>query len=161
MAEQRPKTREDVQPIPEGMVPLVRFAMRNLMVPIHNAIHRLSGGRLGKTFNGSPVCFVTMKGRKTGKLRTIPLIYIPHGEDVLLVASQGGMDVHPAWYRNLLANPDIEIEVGTEKRAMRARQASPAEKKELWPVCEAVYADFEEYQLRTDRDIPVMICSPR
>ena len=160
MADKIPKTRDDVKPIPSGMVPFAKLVMK-LMTPSHVFLYRMSGGRIGKTFNGGPVCFVTMTGRKSGKQRIIPLIHIPHGEDVILVASQGGLDIHPIWYHNLVANPDIEILFGRENRAMRARQASPAEKKDLWPVCEAVYADFEEYQLRTDRDIPVMICSPR
>jgi deazaflavin-dependent oxidoreductase (nitroreductase family) len=79
---------------------------------------------------------------------------------VLLVASQGGLDTHPLWYRNMTANPDIEINEFGRVRKMRARQATPEEKLAVWPTIRAVHMGFDEYQARTDRDIPVMICTP-
>src|SRR6185436_9980862 len=91
---------------------------------------------------------------------TKPLIHIPHGDDVLLVASQGGLDTHPLWYENLVTNPSVQINAFGKVRAMTARQATPAEKLALWPTIRAVHEDFDKYQARTDRDIPVMICSP-
>jgi deazaflavin-dependent oxidoreductase (nitroreductase family) len=150
----------EAKPIPAGMVPLVKFAMR-IMSRIQVWIYRGSGGRLANTFGGAPVCLLTMTGRKTGKRRTIPLIYIPHGDNVLLGASQGGLDIHPIWYHNLVANPEVEIRVGSESRPMRARRATPEEKRQLWPALVAIYPSFDEYQARTDRDIPLLICSPR
>lgn len=128
---------------------------------LHVWIHRLSGGRLGNEVGGDAVCFVTMTGAKSGRKRTIPLMYVPHGDAVLLVASQGGAPRHPAWYHNLKAHPDIEIEQGGHRRRMRARLASPGEKAELWPVCDAHYAPYADYRRRTDREIPIFVCEPR
>ena len=130
------------------------------MVAINVFFYRLSGGRFMGTLKGSPICLVTMRGRKSGRTLVIPLMYTPHGEDVLVVASMGGAPSHPVWYHNLMANPDIAIQVGSRSRKMRARQASTAEKAELWPLCVASYPDFAEYQDRTDRDIPLIICQP-
>jgi deazaflavin-dependent oxidoreductase (nitroreductase family) len=154
--------KEDVDPIPPRIVPAVREVLK-LASRFNVWLYEKTGGKLGGRFllGGAPVCLLTMTGRKTGKKRTTPLIYIPHGEDVLLVASQGGLDTHPLWYGNLLANPEVEINAFGDVRPMLARQATPAEKLALWPVIRAVHRDFDEYQARTDRDIPVMICSPR
>ena len=133
-----------------------------LMSRLNVWLHRVTSGRVGGRFpGGAPVCFVTIKGRKTGRYRTIPLIHIPHGDDVLLIASLGGMDDHPVWYWNLKANPEIEVQAGGRNRAMKARPATPEEKKELWPVATAVYPDYDDYQARTERDICLFICSPR
>ncbi|MEY2926682.1 MAG: hypothetical protein RL367_1159 [Pseudomonadota bacterium] len=122
--------------------------------------YRLTGGRFMKSMQGSPICLVTMTGRKSGRSITMPLMYTPHGRDVLIVASLGGAPKHPVWYHNLVANPGVTIQVGATKQVMRARQASAAEKLALWPALVASYPPFEDYQKRTDRDIPVMICSP-
>jgi F420H(2)-dependent quinone reductase len=122
--------------------------------------YRLTGGRFMKSLKGSPICLVTMTGRKSGRTITMPLMYTPHGDDVLIVASLGGAPNHPVWYHNLVANPDVEIQVGGTVRKMRARQATAAEKAERWPALVASYPPFEDYQKRTERDIPVMICSP-
>ena len=110
--------------------------MRAIMVPFSKfqaSRYRKSAGQKMGTLQGRDICLVTMKGRKTGRWRTIPLIYIPNREDVILVASQGGLDFHPVWYRNLLAEPEIEIEEGSQKRKMSARRANDDEKRELWP----------------------------
>jgi deazaflavin-dependent oxidoreductase (nitroreductase family) len=101
-----------------------------------------------------------MTGRKSGRSLTTPLMYTAHGDDVLLVASLGGAPRNPVWYYNLVANPDITIQVGADKRRMRARQASAEEKALLWPVVVASYPSFDAYRQKTDRDIPLMICSP-
>lgn len=153
--------KEDVQAIPEKMVPAIRKIMKYAS-RFNVWIYEKTDGKLGGKFivGGAPVCLVTMTGRKTGIRRTTPLIYIPNGEDILLVASQGGLDSHPIWYKNLTANPEVEINAFGNVRKMRARQATPEEKEQLWPVIRGVHKDFDEYQARTDRDIPVMICSP-
>lgn len=125
-------------------------------------VYRLSGGRTGGTFpGGAPVCLVTMKGRKTGKWRTTPLIHIPHGDNIILVASQGGLSKNPIWYNNLLAHPELEVTVGYERREISAHRASDEQKDKLWVAICSVHSDFGEYQERTERNIPVMICSPR
>jgi len=154
-------TAKPVKPITPEQARFVRPIMRG-MSRLHVWVYRASQGRLGGRFiGGAPVCLVTITGRKSGKRRTTPLIHIPRADDVLLVASQGGMDIHPVWYLNLLAKPELEVQVGATRRKLVARQASPAEKKQLWPLLLSVYPDFDEYQQRTRRDIPVMICSPR
>ncbi len=122
--------------------------------------YRLTGGRFMKSLAGSPICLVTMTGRKSGRSITMPLMYTPHGDDVLIVASLGGAPNHPIWYHNLVANPDVEIQVGGTIRKMHVRQADAAEKAALWPALVASYPAFEDYQKRTERDIPVMVCSP-
>ena len=123
-------------------------------------VYRLTGGRVGGSLMGSPICLVTMTGRKSGRTITMPLMYTPHGDDVLIVASLGGAPQHPVWYHNLIANPEVTIEQGAVTRKMRARQAGPEEKAARWPALVASYPPFEDYQRKTDRDIPVMICSP-
>ncbi len=132
-----------------------------LVTRAHVLIHKLSGGRLGNTMGGDAVCFVGTTGRKTGRSLTIPLMYVPRGEDVLLVASQGGAPKNPVWYHNLVAHPDITIQQGSKTGAFRARLATAEEKAGLWPICDQHYAPFAEYRTRTTRDIPIFICSPR
>lgn len=131
-----------------------------LISGINVFVYRLSNGRVMGTLKGSPVCLVTMTGRKSGRILTKPLMYTAHGKDVLIVASLGGAPKHPVWYLNLVANPDVTIQVGSEVRRRLARQASASEKAELWPICVASYPEFAEYAKRTDRDIPIMICEP-
>lgn len=156
-----PLRKEDVDPIPTQIVPVVRKVMK-WGSRLNVWIYEKTAGKIGGRFPGSgaPVCLVSYTGRKSGKRLTTPLIHIPHEGGVLLVASQGGLDTHPLWYRNIEANPSIQVnEYGTVRR-MRARRATPEEKVELWPVVRAVYPDFDEYQARTDRDIPILICTP-
>jgi len=153
--------KEDVDPIPAKLVPMIRRIMK-FGSRFNVWLYEKTDGRFGGKFivGGAPVCLVTMTGRKTGRRLTTPLIHIPHGDGVLLVASQGGLEEHPLWFRNLVANPAIEVNAFGNVRAMIARQASADEKLALWPSILAVHPDFDEYQARTDRDIPVMICSP-
>jgi deazaflavin-dependent oxidoreductase (nitroreductase family) len=125
-------------------------------------IYRLSGGRVGgRWMYGAPVLLLTVTGRKSGQPRTTPLLYLADGDNLVVVASKGGMSHHPLWYANLQANPDVEVEVGSEKRKMRARTASVTEKAALWPRLVKMYPDYDAYQARTTRDIPVVILSPR
>ena len=148
------------KPIPHQWQPLIRFFLK-LYTRLNVAVYRISRGRLMNTFpGGAPICLVAMTGRRSGRRRTIPLIYIPHGDEVILGASQGGMDVHPAWYYNLLAEPEVEITAGGSRRRMLARQVDDAEKRQLWPRMVEVYSDFDQYQARTSRNIPVFLCSP-
>ena len=123
-------------------------------------VYRLTNGRVWGGLKSSPVCLVTMKGRKTGKTRTIPLMYVPYGDQVVLVASLAGAPEHPVWYHNLMAHPHVTIQAGSAKQDMDVRQSSPEEKAEIWPHAVAAYGDFADYQERTDRDIPVLICTP-
>ncbi|RMD83662.1 MAG: nitroreductase family deazaflavin-dependent oxidoreductase [Candidatus Dadabacteria bacterium] len=125
-------------------------------------LYRVSGGRLGgRWLRGAPVMLLTTIGRKSGQPRTVPLLYLRDGENIVCVASKGGMSKHPLWYLNLEANPDCEVQIGRQRLPMRARRASDAEKAELWPRLVAMYPDYEDYQARTERNIPVVILSPR
>jgi deazaflavin-dependent oxidoreductase (nitroreductase family) len=131
------------------------------MSGLNTFIYRLTGGRVGGRFmGGAPVLLLITTGRKTGEKRTAPLLYIKEGSDYVIVASKGGMSKHPLWYRNIEADPNVEIELGREKFKARARRASDAEKKALWPKLVAMYPDYDNYQARTERDIPVLILSP-
>jgi len=109
---------------------------------------------------GTPVCLVTMTGAKSGRRRSIPLMYVPYGEAVILVASLGGMPKNPVWYYNLLEHPNIIVEQGGRRRALKARLAGADEKARLWPICVEQYPPFAKYQRRTTRDIPVFVCEP-
>ena len=149
-----------VRPITPGQARILKPLMR-LMSRANVWAYRASNGGVGAKFlGGAPVCLLTMTGRKSGRRLTTPLIYLPVGDDVILVASQGGMADHPVWYRNLLADPRVEIQWLGETRRMIARQASDEEKRGLWPQLLEVYPDFGDYQRRTERNIPVMICTP-
>ena len=128
------------------------------MTRVHVLLHRLSGGRLLNTLAGDDVCFVTMKGARSGRTLTIPLMYVPHGEGVLLVASQGGAPKNPVWYNNLVAHPGIEVNHRGTRMSLRARLAGSEEKPALWPICDSHYAPYADYRERTDRDIPIFIC---
>ena len=119
--------------------------------------YRATGGRLGGTFlRGAPVCLVTVIGRKTGEPHIIPLLYLADGDDLIIVASKGGMSKHPVWYLNLVANPRCEVEIGNSRTSMVARRVSAEEKAALWPRLCAMYPDYDGYQARTERDIPVL-----
>ena len=124
-------------------------------------LFRLTGGRLGGKFlRGAPVCLVTVIGRKSGEPHTIPLLYLQDGDDLVIVASKGGMSHSPAWYHNLVAHPECEVQIGGRTRRMRARRADAAEKAALWPRLCAMYPDYADYQARTTRDIPVLRLQP-
>ena len=128
---------------------------------LHVSLYRLSGGRMFSKLGGYEMCLVSMTGAKSGLRRTIPLMYIPDGDSVLLVASMGGAPNHPLWYHNLVAHPDIEVEQGGRRLKLRARVVDPEEKARLWPICVEHYRPYEDYQKRTSRDIPVFRCEPR
>lgn len=140
--------------------PPPRWALK-AFTRLNVVVYRASGGRLMNRLGGDPICLVTMTGAKTGRTRTIPLMYVPDGDSFLLVASQGGAPKHPVWYHNLVAHPDVTIEEGGRRLALRAREVGPEEKGRLWPICVSHYQPYEDYQRRTDRDIPVFRCEPR
>lgn len=130
-------------------------------------LYRRSNGRIGKTWrvgsalrHGVPVCLLTTTGRKSGLPRTVALLHMTDGDNVIVVASQGGLPENPQWYLNVLADPDVSVQFGGTTRRMRARTATPDERARLWPQLTAVYADFDSYQSWTDREIPVVICEP-
>jgi deazaflavin-dependent oxidoreductase (nitroreductase family) len=128
----------------------------------HRAVLRLSGGRVLSSAFGMPVVELHTLGRKSGRPRgTMLTAPIVDGDRVVLVASKGGDDRDPDWYRNLMARPEIELTMAGRRRAMQARRASAQEKAELWPRVTAAYKGYGGYQRRTGRDIPLVICEPR
>jgi deazaflavin-dependent oxidoreductase (nitroreductase family) len=141
-------------PNPPGKTAVKFFSRLNVL------LYRLTGGRVMGKLKGAPICLVTMTGRKSGRKITFPLMYNPDGDNVILIASFGGGPKNPVWYYNLMANPNVVIELGAKKQEMRATQATPEQKAALWPSIVANYPDFEVYQQKTSRDIPVIICSP-
>ena len=131
-------------------------------------VYRATGGRVGGTWRVGaalrkpvPICLLEHRGRRTGLLRTTPLVYLEDGPRVIVVASQAGRAEHPMWYLNLLAHPDVTVQVRRERRAMGARVADPAERAILWPRLVDLYADYDSYQSWTDRVIPVVVLEPR
>jgi deazaflavin-dependent oxidoreductase (nitroreductase family) len=107
--------------------------------------------------NGSEILILTTRGRKSGELRSNALIFGRHGPDYLVVGSKGGAPAPPAWYVNLVADPEVQVQVRGDRFAAHARSATPEEKPELWKTMTAVWPDYDQYQQRTDREIPVVI----
>ena len=129
-----------------------------VVTTVHESIFRATKGRVLGSYGGMPVLVLTTTGRKSGKRRSTMLTSPLHDEHkVVLVASYGGDDRHPAWYHNLVANPDVDVTMEGETRPMRARVASAEEKAQLWPQIVSTYKGYGGYQQRTERDIPVVI----
>ena len=123
--------------------------------------YRVSGGRLGGSFDRAPVLLLHHIGRKSGQERVAPLLYLPDGDDLVIVASYGGAPKHPAWLHNLRATPETVVEVGRERRAVTAREATAQERERLWPALVDLYPAYADYQARTEREIPVVVLSAR
>lgn len=137
-------------------------AVARLVTGLHEQVFRTTKGRVAGSALGMPVVMLTTTGRKSGKPRTTMLTSpVRDGDTVVLVASYGGDDRHPAWFLNLRDNPDVEVTMEGRTRPMRARVASAEEKAELWPRCTKAYKGYAGYQKRTDRDIPLVILEPR
>ncbi len=118
-------------------------------------------GREGHEWNGVRTLLLTTKGRKTGEPLLLPLIYEKDGSNYVVVASKGGADDDPAWYKNLVADPNVQVQVGPEKFEARARTAPADEKPALWKKMAAVWPSYDEYQAKTSREIPVVILEPK
>jgi deazaflavin-dependent oxidoreductase (nitroreductase family) len=127
----------------------------------HVRQYEATSGQTGFEWNGTHILILRTKGRTSGELRKAPLIFGRDGADYMVVASKGGSDEHPGWYKNLSAVPDIEIQVKGDVLPVRARTATAEEKKRLWPVMTKEWVDYDKYQKSTSRDIPLVILSPR
>lgn len=127
----------------------------------HGALLKLTGGRFPRRVAGMKPVDLHVVGRKTGERRSTRLTApICEPDRVVVIASKGGHSDHPQWYKNLVANPDVELTVDGQTMPMRARTASKDEKAELWPVIVKAYKGYDRYQRSTTRDIPVVICEP-
>lgn len=122
---------------------------------------RANGGQCGGAFTGVPMVIVHHTGAKSGIVRHAPLTYLPDGDDVVIFASKGGDPTNPAWYHNLIANPDTVIELGTEIVPVHVREAIGAERDELFERQKKAMPPFAEYEARTTRVIPVLVLERR
>ena len=123
----------------------------------HVRAYRETDGELGHDWRGAPVLLLTTTGRNSGEPRTTPLIYGRSGDDYLLVASKGGAPAPPAWYRNLSDRPEVEVQVLADRFKARARTATAEEKPAMWREMVGHWPDYDQYQRRTEREIPVVV----
>jgi deazaflavin-dependent oxidoreductase (nitroreductase family) len=132
---------------------------------VNIALFRATRGRVGAKMPGfdAPILLLHHVGAKSGTHRVSPLIYLPDGRDLVLVASKGGVDKHPAWFHNLKANPETEVEVPRERgrRRVRARVVGDEERERLWPRLVEIYKPYAQYQTFTERKIPLVVLEPR
>jgi deazaflavin-dependent oxidoreductase (nitroreductase family) len=135
-------------------------SVSDLHGPEHVERYRATNGAQGHEWKGTKTLLLTTVGRRSGEPRTTPLIYGQSGDDYLVVASKGGSDAPPAWYRNLEVNPEVEIQVKDQTMKARARTATSGEKPELWKIMTREWPDYDSYQENTDREIPVVVIEP-
>jgi deazaflavin-dependent oxidoreductase (nitroreductase family) len=126
----------------------------------HVRRYQETDGEVGYIWNGVPILLLTSTGRKSGQPRTTPLIHARDGDDYLVVASMGGAPQHPQWYRNLVANPSAQIQDRSAHIDVTAHTAGDDEKARLWKIVAAQWPNYDVYQSRTDRVIPVVVLSP-
>lgn len=128
----------------------------------HGWLYAKTNGAIGHRLPGlPPFLLLDHVGAKSGIERTSPLVYFEDGDNLVIVASKGGYPRHPGWFHNLRANPETTVRVGSERRRVRARVATDAERERLWPDAVATWAGYDDYRKRTDRKIPLVILEPR
>ncbi len=128
-----------------------------LFGPEHVKRYIETDGEEGHEWQGTVCLLLFTKGRKTGEERIAPLIYQPYGDAYLVVASKGGAPEPPAWYVNLEADPEVEVQIKDDRFKARARTATAEEKPDMWKTMTAVWPQYDEYQTKTDREIPVVV----
>jgi deazaflavin-dependent oxidoreductase (nitroreductase family) len=134
----------------------VRDSTVRRLSAIHRSLYRVTGGRVGQRLVDNDMLLLTTSGRGTGRPHTVPLLYLRHGQQLVVIASYGGRPHHPDWYLNLLAEPRAEVQVGGRQYRVLARTAKAPERAEWWPRVVDAYPGYTEYQLRTAREIPVV-----
>lgn len=132
-----------------------RAGMR-LITGIHEFWYRLSDGLIGGNFLGTPMLLLTTTGRKTGKRHTTPLVYFEDGEDLVVIASNGGSDRDPQWWLNLKVHPEADVQAGARRCAVHAEAVTGEERARLWEKITSRYGQYKRYQMRTAREIPVV-----
>lgn len=139
-----------------------RWTIANPIFEAHKRLYLLTSGLIGHRIPGGPsMLLLDNVGAKTGTKRTNPLVYLEDGDDYVVIASKAGWPDHPGWYHNLRANPDTSVQVGSRKVPVHARVATPEERKRLWPRVVRAWRGYATYQKRTEREIPLVILSPR
>jgi deazaflavin-dependent oxidoreductase (nitroreductase family) len=141
-------------------LPNIRWLLA-LITGVHRFLYRVSGGRLGSRLGRSDMLLLTTRGRKSGRERTVPLLYVADGERFVVVASNAGDERAPAWWLNLQASPAARVQVGRDTHAVGARRAGTEEAERLWPRLEASYPSYAAYRARTRREIPVVLLERR
>ena len=134
--------------------------LTNAFIALNVWLYRLSGGLMMGRMGAAPILLLTTTGRRSGRERTTPVLYLEDGGRFVIVASLAGAPRHPAWFLNLEANPLVRLQVRSRHFAATARRASVEEKAQLWPRLVGMYPTYEDYQKRTTRDIPVVIVTP-
>lgn len=139
------------------------WPVTNRLMKGHTWLYRTTNGRIGHTLPGFPtMLLLDHVGARSGKKRTSPLLYVEDGANLVIIASKGGHPKNPAWYYNLKANPDTTVQVGSERRAVHAREATDEEHPRLWAKAVASYKNYEHYLARTPRTrIPIVVLEPR
>ena len=127
----------------------------------HVRKYEATGGKIGHDWNDTQCLILHTKGRKTGETRKMPLIYGRDGDTCVIVASKGGAPDNPGWYRNLVAHPDVNIQVWNDVIPVTARTATAAQKARVWPIMTKEWPAYDDYQSKTKRDIPVVLLRPR
>ena len=127
----------------------------------HIRRYRETDGEVGHIWNGAPTLLLTTTGRRTGEPRTSALIFGRDGDDYVVVASMGGAPRHPQWYLNISAQPEADIQVCGDRIPVVGRTAPPSEKRRLWQIVTGIWPNYDVYQSRTDREIPVVVLSPK
>ena len=141
--------------------PIVEALMYPLLT-VHQWLYEASDGRIGANLGGRPMLLLRTRGRRTGQPRVAALLYVRDGATYAVVASKGGSPQHPGWYHNLVAQPDVDIQVGRERIPVRARVAEGAERARIWAQADAVNdGQYTVYQSRTKRPIPVVVLEAR
>lgn len=123
----------------------------------HELCYRASGGRLGANLMGRPMLLLITKGRKTGRNRTAPLQYMPDGDGFVVIASNAGSASDPAWYLNLKASPDVEVQAGRSRFPMQAETATGEERQRIWNAAVGFYPGYAKYEEEVERTIPVVV----
>ena len=138
----------------------VTWYLINIGGRVDPILMKMSGGRVNTT-GTKAVVVLKHVGRKSGSVRETPLVYFTHGDDVILIASKGGAEQHPAWLHNIRANPEVELHVGKAGGTYRAREAEGAEREKLWSLATQLNSGYDNYQVRAGaRQIPVVVCTP-
>ena len=142
-------------------VPLIDQVLSKFL-DVHQLVYDKSDGRVGASLAGRPMLLLRTTGRRTGKSRTAALLYIRDGDDYVVIASTGGADHHPGWYFNLQDDAPAEIQVGRQRMAVTARDATGEHRERLWAEADRVNkGGYSNYQSRTEREIPVVVLTPR
>jgi len=132
------------------------------LLTVHQWLYEATDGRVGATLGGRPMLLLRTVGRRTSEPRTAALLYVREGKSYVVIASKGGAPQHPGWFHNLVAEPNVEVQVGRERVAVRARVAEGEERARLWARADDVnQGQYAIYQSRTRRPIPVVVLEPR